>query len=206
MLEARKVVDADAVGAMDDDPALVQRARDGNPEAFRALVERYHARVVDLAAALTGDADLADDVAQEVFVKVHRGLGRFRGDAAFSTWLYRVTTNQSRDANRSRSRRRTHEVTASTLSDEEAEEAAMPEAAVESFEGAMEARELVALALGELPEDYRAVLWLKDGEGRSYEEIAGTLGRSTAAVRNLLYRARMAFRAAVRALEAEGAP
>src|SRR5438105_131894 len=82
-----------------DDRTLVKAAQAGDAKAFRALVERYQRRVVQLALAMTKDADEAMDIAQETFVRVHRYLPSFKGDSSFFTWTYRIA----------RSRRRNHE-------------------------------------------------------------------------------------------------
>ena len=78
---------------MDPERALVEEARRGNQEAFADLVGRYQVRVFNLARALTGNEADAAELAQDVFVKIYRGLGTFRGESAFRTWLYRVATN-----------------------------------------------------------------------------------------------------------------
>ena len=81
---------------MDPDRELVDRARDGSQEAFADLVRRYQVRIFNLARVSTrNDAD-AEDVAQEIFVRVFRGLRAFRGDSAFRTWLYRIAVNVTR--------------------------------------------------------------------------------------------------------------
>src|SRR5512142_1232290 len=81
-----------------DDLSLVEKARAGEPDAFRALVVRYQRKVYAVALGIVKDPDLAWDVAQEAFVRVHRGLAGFKGEAAFSTWLFRIATHLGIDA------------------------------------------------------------------------------------------------------------
>src|SRR2546422_1723075 len=87
-----------------DDRALVRAAQKGDQRAFRALVERYQRRVVQLALGMTKDPDEAMDIAQETFVKVHRCLPSFKGDSSFFTWTYRIAMNLCLDAQRRKSR------------------------------------------------------------------------------------------------------
>src|SRR5438552_10500182 len=87
-----------------DDRALVTAAQKGDKRAFRALVERYQRRVVQLALGMTKDPDEAMDIAQETFVRVHRYLPGFKGDSSFFTWTYRIATNLCLDAARKRAR------------------------------------------------------------------------------------------------------
>jgi len=90
----------------DPDRALVAEAAAGGREAFDELVGRHQARIFNLARALVGDDGEADDLTQETFIRVWRALGRFRGDSAFRTWLYRVAINVIRSHLAARSRRR----------------------------------------------------------------------------------------------------
>src|SRR5512138_536862 len=80
-----------------DDLSLVEKARAGEPDAFRALVVRYQRKVYAVALGIVKDPDLAWDVAQEAFVRVHGHLAEFEGKAAFSTWLFRIATHLSID-------------------------------------------------------------------------------------------------------------
>lgn len=89
------------------DETLVARATGGDDSAFEALVLRYSARVFRLACRLTGSEADAPDVAQETFIQVHRNLRSFRGEARFSTWLYRIATNAALMQRRARTRRPT---------------------------------------------------------------------------------------------------
>src|SRR5512140_736373 len=81
-----------------DDLSLVTKARAGEADAFRTLVVRYQRKVYAVALGIVKDPDLAWDVAQEAFVRVHRGLAEFKGESAFSSWLFRITTHLAIDA------------------------------------------------------------------------------------------------------------
>src|SRR4051812_42500427 len=94
------------------DKELVARARDGDDRAFGELIRRHHARIAGLCASLLGGPSQADDAAQEVFLKAYRSLGQYRGTSSFSTWLYRIASNQCLDLLRAQSRRRSESLEA----------------------------------------------------------------------------------------------
>lgn len=167
---------------------LVARAREGDVDAFSDLVRRHHARVAGLCASLLDEPSEVDDAVQEVFLKAHRSLGSFKGDARFSTWLYRVAHNHCLDLRRKAARRKT--VSLDGLVEAEGEAVsrlfAEPARARDSEEDADLARRLLAA----LPEGYREVLLLRETQGLSYEEIARALDCSLDAVKARLKRAR----------------
>ncbi|HEY8394661.1 MAG TPA: sigma-70 family RNA polymerase sigma factor [Thermaerobacter sp.] len=173
---------------------LVERARAGDVEAFTALVERYEVPVYNLCLQLVGQPADAADVAQEVFLRVYTHLARFRGDARFRTWLYRVAVNTCRDELRRRSRR-------------PAPAAAPPSGrhrggdAGDGGSGdpvravlAREAGAEVQAALGRLPEPFRAAVVLRDVHGLSYQEVAAVLGVATGTAKSRVHRGRVLLR------------
>jgi RNA polymerase sigma-70 factor (ECF subfamily) len=174
----------------DPDLPLVRRCIERRcPESFAALYQRYRDRVFGTASALTGDRTLAEDVTQEVFLRVYRKLDTFEGKSSFGTWVYRLTINLATDLQRSRQRGR-------RLVDEVVEQArARPEKVVDdgSATGAgAEAGELrgqVAQAIRGLSEKLAAVVVLRYLEGLSYEEIAEALDMSVGTVKSRLNRA-----------------
>ncbi len=97
------------VSAQDPDKDLIQRSQGGDRLAFNQLVLKYRNRVMGVVTRMLGDRSEAEDLAQDVFVKVYHALGRFQGDALFSTWLYRITANSC--LNQRRKRRRERQVT-----------------------------------------------------------------------------------------------
>lgn len=176
------------------DGDAVSRARDGDHEAFRVLVERYQGRAYRLAARLLGDPDLARDAVQEGFLKAYDSLGRFEGRSGFYTWLYRLVFNLCIDMKR-RDRSSRHvewddEVARNVAGGRDA--AADPHPGAELERG--ELREGLARAIAQLPEDARRTLLLREVDGLSYAEIAEALGIPKGTVMSRLHHARRRVR------------
>ena len=166
-----------------DAPRFLARLRAGETAAFEELVITYQHRVFGVALRMLGNAAEAQEVAQEAFLRAHRGLAEFRGDAKLSTWLYAITSRLclSRLARGERRLRR------------QGEEALLRLAGGETPDVAVERGELEAAlhrAIAELPEERRIVVVLRDLEGLSYEEIAEVLDLEPGTVRSRLHRAR----------------
>jgi len=172
------------------DSQLVEAATGGDQAAFAELVRRHETRVRRLAAGMLLDAVEADDAAQEVFLKAWRQLARFRGDAAFGTWLHRITVNHCKDRLRQRSRRSWLSLDAliERLKGEPPEAAGPADTATRRTDAGDE----LARLLGGLNADQRAVLLLREQDGLSYDEIATTLDITLDAVKARLKRARAA--------------
>jgi RNA polymerase sigma-70 factor, ECF subfamily len=168
---------------------LVAAARDGDRQAFDELVRRTYVDTYTLAVRLTANEEDARDVVQDAYLRAWKGIKRFRGDAQFSTWLYRITANAAYTLVQKRRRRRTEPL---ETVDEPVEAAvgAQPEAAAES---ALLLEQLSA-AVAELPPKLRAIVVLKDVYGLSHEDIAEELGISIAAAKVRLHRARKKLR------------
>jgi RNA polymerase sigma-70 factor (ECF subfamily) len=179
------------------DDELIARAQRGDSAAFRELVERWYARIHRWALGHVGDPDEADDVTQQVLVRLHLRLGRFRGAARFSTWLYQVTRNAARDAHRHRARQRGALERMQRLADAPAPPAA-PDPAVQTER--REALDAARAALARLPERQREVFDLVELQGYEAHEVANLLGLSAATARTHLFRARRAVRAAMLAV------
>jgi RNA polymerase sigma-70 factor, ECF subfamily len=185
-----------ATGDQATDAELIALARTGEASAFAALVERWHARIHRWAFAWVDDADEADDVTQQVLVRLHLRLARFRGQAAFSTWVYRIARNAARDVLRARHRRRRALERLHALG---GTDDAVPDPAE-----ALDQRDAVATArtaLAGLPARQREVFDLVDLQGYAPTEAAALLGLSDGTVRAHLFRARRAVRAAVLILD-----
>jgi RNA polymerase sigma-70 factor (ECF subfamily) len=174
------------------DAELIRRAQEGDDEAFTALAVAWHPRVFRWACGMLDDPDDADDVAQGVLVRLYAHLGRFRGQARFSTWLYQVTRNAARDARR-RSGRRTRAHERMLTADPPAMTVAAPDARLEHIELADRAR----AALAGLPARQRAVFDLVELQGYGPNEAAALLGVTPPTARTHLLRARRALRAAL---------
>src|SRR2546428_481384 len=168
---------------------LVAAAQTGDRAAFEGLVRATHADVYTLALRLTGDEEDARDVTQEAYLRAYKGLRRFRGDARFSTWMYRITANCASTAISKRARHR-HE----QLDDEAVVADERPEVDPEAVADAELLRDRVNSALEELPERLRAVVVLRDVYDLPHQAIADELGISEAAAKVRLHRARRRLR------------
>ena len=151
----------------------------------------YQAKVLRLCASLLSDAALAEDAAQDIFLKAYQALGSFRGEASFSTWLYRIAANHCKDLLRKRAREKTESWDA--LVEEQGEPLQALLAGPEDDEPAIAKTELVDRVLSHLPPDYRLILTLREVQGLSYQELADTLNCSVDAVKARLRRARQAL-------------
>jgi RNA polymerase sigma-70 factor, ECF subfamily len=162
------------------DHVLVDAARAGDVDAFAVLVRRHQSGVYRVALRLLGsDAD-AQDATQETFVRAWRGLGRFRGESAVLTWLYRIVTNRCLNVIAAR---RPVEGLALDLPSMGSDPAEIAER--------RERFATVARHVGSLVPEQRAALVLRDFEGLSYEEVAAVLGVTVAAVKGRIHRARL---------------
>ena len=174
----------------EEDLRLIERVlREGTPEAFRPLYERYRDRVYSTAYRITGDAGLAQDVTHDVFVQVYERLGQFRRRSRFSSWLYRVAVNRATDVARRRGRERWLFAGRVGEPGAEAEVPAAHEGGPAQVVESAELAEEVARAVGELSLKLRAVVVLRYFEGLSYQEIAEVIGRSVGTVKSRLSRA-----------------
>lgn len=171
---------------------LVAAAAGGDLVAFERLVEATHRDTYTLAWRLTGNDDDARDVTQEAYLRAYRGLSRFRGDARFTTWLYRITANCAATHMGRRGRHR-HEPLpdAGSLADTAAD--AQPELRAEGAD----LRDRLVAALEVLPPKLRAVVVLRDVYELSHEDIATELGISSTAAKVRLHRARHRLRSEV---------
>ena len=175
-----------------NDDELVDRARRGDAGAFGELVRRHQNEVYTVALRMVADRHLAYDVAQDAFVRAWRAIGRFRGDAQFSTWIHRVTVNTALTHRDRRSR---------TRADSLEEDFREPEAEGLSPERAAESAEIrphLEAALVALPDTLRAVVVLKDVYDWTHADIAGELGITVTAAKVRLHRARSRLRSALR--------
>jgi RNA polymerase sigma-70 factor (ECF subfamily) len=169
--------------------ALAARAREGDREAFERLVVATTPTCYQLAFRLVGNEHDARDVVQETYLRAYRGLKRFRGDAAVTTWLYRITVNCAARLLERRSR------SATAILDESMDLADLrPERDPESVASASDERVRLVEALGELPDALRVVVVLRDVYDLPHREIARELGISQAAAKVRLHRARRLLR------------
>jgi RNA polymerase sigma-70 factor (ECF subfamily) len=191
-----------------EDEELVKASRAGDGRAYGKLVERYQRRVYALAFGILRQREDAWDVAQEAFVKAYRNLDRFAGQAAFYTWLYRITYNLSLDVLRSRGRRDTVNLEDNGAAVEQAirDEARPEDATPNELLQRRETAQMVQTAMEKLSEKHRAIIVLREIEGLSYEEMADVLGISKGTVMSRLFHARKNLQALLRPyLEEDGA-
>ena len=173
---------------------LVRAARSGDQTAFGQLVEQHYTMVYNLALRMMGNPEDAADLTQEAFLSAWRSLASFQGQSAFSTWLYRLTSNACIDFLRREKRRGALSLT--TEDEEEGRELEVPDErfSPERELEKKEARQLVREGLLSLSPEHREVLVLRELEGLSYEEIAQTLGLEEGTVKSRLARARIALK------------
>ncbi len=182
------------------DAAVVALARDGDSEAFRALVERHSRAVYRLAHRMTGTPQDAEDVVQETFLKVYKQLSRFESRANFSTWLHRIAVNCSIDLIRSRPHREAgHD--AADLDQLGAEDHGGPgQASPERLMLSTEVQDRVTSAMWSLSQMERAAFVLRHFEGQSIEEISRALGLKANAAKHSIFRAVKKMRVALEPL------
>jgi len=184
------------------DQQLVERAQRGDKKAFELLVGKYQRKLARLLSRFIRDAAEVEDVTQEAFIKAYRALPTFRGDSAFYTWLYRIGINTAKNYLVAMGRR------APTTTEIDSEEA-------EGFGNGDQLRDLntpenelmsrqvadtVNQTLGELPEELRTAITLREIEGLSYEDIANIMNCPIGTVRSRIFRAREAISAKVKPL------
>jgi RNA polymerase sigma-70 factor (ECF subfamily) len=180
---------------------LLRRLRERDESAFREMVDLYQNRVFNLVFRMIGNHEEAEDLAQEVFVTVFKSIDQFRGDAKFSTWLYRVAANHCK--NRIKYLAHRHERDTTEYNDITERQAnahggsspfqghvAGPDRVVEG----LELERVVQAAIAELDEDHRLVVVLRDIEELSYEEIGQITGLPEGTVKSRLHRARLALK------------
>jgi RNA polymerase sigma-70 factor (ECF subfamily) len=182
------------MGERETDQLLVERVQKGDKRAFDLLVGKYQHKIVSLVSRYVPEHAEALDVAQEAFIKAYRAIGRFRGDSAFYTWLYRIAINTAKNHLVSQSRR-------PPASDVDAQDAEQFHLDTRLKEGASPEHELLTEeiertiheAIAELPEDLRVAITLREMEGMSYDDIATTMDCPIGTVRSRIFRAREAI-------------
>jgi RNA polymerase sigma-70 factor (ECF subfamily) len=180
---------------------LVDAARRGDQDALEDLVRATYGGTYTLAYRLTGNEDDARDVVQDTYLRACRGLRRFRGDAQFTTWLYRITANCSANLLAKRARHRTE-----TLAEDEPVIDLRPEIDPEARLAGSDERARVASALAELPWRLRQVIVLRDIYDLAHAAIAKELGITEAAAKVRLHRARRRLREIIVSGDAAGVP
>lgn len=177
----------------DEDMQLIRLFLDNDRAAFDKLVAKYKNMIFTVCFRILGDFEEAEDSAQETFIKVFKNLTKFRFDAAFSTWLYRIAVNTCKNKLKSlrfRFKKKTVDI-------EDVKEFVKDKKIASDVDRRAELNELdhiVRKTLDILPDDQRIVIVLRDIEGRSYEEISGITGFKEGTVKSKLSRARSRIR------------
>jgi RNA polymerase sigma-70 factor (ECF subfamily) len=179
-----------------DDSGVVAASLSGRVEAFQELVQRYQKRLLNFVYRTIGDRERAEDLVQEVFIRVHRHLHRFDQTKKFSTWIYTIASNLAKNELRNRSRnplvlfqamKKNWEADHRPLQFED------PHHRPDDLYRKRHLRELVEWAIKQLPEHHREVFVLRELEGKSYEDIAQITDCNLGTVKSRLNRARNRF-------------
>ncbi|MBH8567902.1 sigma-70 family RNA polymerase sigma factor [Hymenobacter sp. BT584] len=180
---------------LDAEVELVAQLQRGSEAAFRTLVDRYQNRVYRTAFSLLRNPEEAEDVAQEVFVEVYQTIGRFRGEAALSTWLYRLATSRALKTRRRTQAKKRLAFFTSLLGFRNEVLHEPPDHAhpLTLLEGQQQF-ELLLAHIARLPDQQQVAFTLRHEQELSYEQIAAVLGTTVAAVESLLFRARQTLR------------
>ena len=179
-----------------DDAAVVSAFLDGEERAFAELVERYQTRLLNFIYRTIGDREKAEDLVQEVFIRVYRHLHRFDRTKKFSTWIYTIASNLAKNELRNRSRNPLvlFQTIKKNWQDEDRplqfeDSSSRPD----DLYRKRHLRELVEASVSQLPEHHREVFVLRELEGKSYEEIAEITATNLGTVKSRLNRARTSF-------------
>jgi RNA polymerase sigma-70 factor (ECF subfamily) len=182
-----------------EDSAIIARFQSGKKEAFDDLVQKHRDRVYRYAIHLTKNAEEANDVVEDAFIRVYRSLMDFRGDSMFTTWLYRIVTNCFLDMRKRRHQSR--EVSLEDLTGPQCEVAKpLISEDLRSPHEHIEIRErigLIATALKQLPQSHQTILMMYHADSMSYDEIAGSLRLPIGTVKSRLNRSRLRLRQAL---------
>ena len=173
---------------MNSEKSLINLVKKGDKKAYEVLVLQYQDRLVFSVYKFLKDYELAQDIAQEAFVKAFKNIEKFRGDSSFYTWIYRIAINTAKNFLSSKSRK-------SEIYDDEIMELKLSESAVtsENPENILEAEELRSVMMGaiqDLPDDIRTTLSLREFDGLSYEEIAEVQNCPIGTVRSRIHKGR----------------
>jgi RNA polymerase sigma-70 factor (ECF subfamily) len=187
------------------DEELVARATAGDLDSFNQLVTRWERPIYALAYRTLGREDEARDVVQEAFLRAYRGLRGFKGEAKFSSWLYRITLNLCRDWIRRERRAPLVQVPEGTDPLDLADQRVAPTESVEDLVARREMSAAVARAMAELPEEQRVAIMLKEYHGLTFQEIADQLNCPLSTVKTRLYQGLSVLRRRLERRQAEEA-
>ncbi|MGI6455668.1 MAG: RNA polymerase sigma factor [bacterium] len=182
-----------------EDAVYIEKVREGNREAFRELVHRYHGLVYHIAYSMCGNAETSRDAVQEVFLRAYRKIDTYQPQWSFKTWIRRITVNYLLD------QRKKRKLETVSLVNEEGESIEVGDSTYDPVDSHMETEreQLVFQAVLQLPEPYQTIIVLRHFEDMSYEEIAHTMDIPIGTVMTQLHRARKKLMEALRPLQSE---
>jgi RNA polymerase sigma-70 factor (ECF subfamily) len=189
--------------AVDEDFECVSLCQRGDIEAFRVLVDKYQRKMLNMAYRILGDYEAACEVVQDAFLSAHKSIRKFRGDAKFSTWLYRIVINVSRNRMKQLKTRLFREGISldDAVRNEERQSSVDPPVQMLSALEQLERKELQAIVqecISLLDDEHREVLVLRDVQGFSYDEIRDILNIPDGTVKSRLFRARDLLRGSLK--------
>ena len=176
------------------DQLLVERVQKGDKHAFDLLINKYQHRIVSLVSRYVADHAEAQDVSQEAFIKAYRAIGKFRGDSAFYTWLYRIAINTAKNWLVAQKRRPpSSDIDAADAEQYDMDSRLKDKGTPEHELMRDEIKRTVYETIAQLPDDLRTSIMLREMEGMSYEDIAITMDCPIGTVRSRIFRAREAI-------------
>jgi RNA polymerase sigma factor (sigma-70 family) len=171
---------------------LIERLKQGDEGAFKTIVETWQDMVYNTSLGIVQNAGDAEDIAQEVFVRVYESVGSFKGESKFSTWLYRITVTRSIDFLRKKKRKKRFGILQSIFGNPEGQAPDPPDFHHPGVILANKEKAAVLFkAIEKLPENQKIAFTLHKVEGLSYKEISDIMGTTLAAVESLIHRARL---------------
>ncbi len=189
-----------ATATLDYDAELMLRVRDGDSVSFAALLDKHRSPVVSFLGRMVGNQAIAEELAQEVFLRVYRSRGSYEPTAKFTTWLFRIATHAALNSLRDRRHERTEESLDEVSDDMPARQVADRRPTVEQSMVNEVRLEEVRRAVAALPAKQRAAVLMHKYEEMEYSQIASSLGCSESAVKSLLFRAYETLRARLAAM------
>ena len=176
------------------DQLLVERVQQGDKHAFDLLINKYQHRIVSLVSRYVSDHAEALDVSQEAFIKAYRAIGKFRGDSAFYTWLYRIAINTAKNWLVAQKRRPpASDIDAADAEQYDMDSRLKDKGTPEHELMRDEIKQMVYNTIAQLPDDLRTAIMLREMEGMSYDDIAITMDCPIGTVRSRIFRAREAI-------------